>query len=547
MSRLCPPKPQSRILIVEDENIVALHLDRGLLRLGYTVVGVVNNGLEAIQKVEEMRPDLILMDIQLKGMMDGVSAAQKIREWFNVPIIFLSAYSDENTLERAKIAEPFGYLLKPFEEAELNTMIEVVLHKHQMASLQRREFARAIKKSEESFKIFVDSVTDYAIFMVDLLGRVVSWNAGAQRILGYCEDEVIGEHISIFHPKNDIVSIKQEYQLKLAVLAGRHEEEGWHVRKDGSEFWAGTVITALRDDIGKLCGFGKVVRDLTERKKAEDELRLANESLEKRIQERTSDLREALQTRDEFLSIATHELRTPLTSLTLQLEFLSRIAFQQPKKNEVDQGSKFNKISSVHKYIKVIQSCENESKKLSTLLDELLDLTRIRIGRFELHKENMDFSSVVRDLIERKQPELTQAGVPLSVKADSPVIGHWDCIRVEQIVGNLLSNAIKYGENKPIEILVESNPKTGCVKLSVVDHGKGISSDMQQKLFNKFERAGADKCTVGLGLGLYIVKQIVKAHHGSISVASEVGKGTTFIVELPLNVSTAESLKTRRA
>lgn len=270
-------KSPNKILVVEDESIVALDIERGLKRIGYGIAGIVDNGRDAIRLAGETRPDLVLMDIQIKGDMDGIDTAQEIHRRFNIPVIFLTAYSDEATLQRAKLTEPFGYLLKPFEETELRTAIEVVLHKHKSVETQQERAVTALKLSEETFRIFVESVQDYGIFMMDPLGVIMSWNIGSQRIKGFGAGEVIGKHFSIFYTKEDIAIRKPEKELVIAEKEGRYEEESWRVRKDGTTFWARVTITALRDKHGALLAFGKVTRDLTLKKKAEDQLRESEE------------------------------------------------------------------------------------------------------------------------------------------------------------------------------------------------------------------------------------------------------------------------------
>lgn len=265
-------KNKIRILVVEDENIVALDIERGLKRLGYSVIAVVNNGPEAIEMVGKHHPELVLMDIQIKGGMDGIQTADEIRKRFNVPVVFLTAYADEATLQRAKTAEPYGYLLKPFEETELHTAIEVVLQKHKAFEAKQASSQADLFLSEERFKLFVNSVKEYAIFMLDTAGNVVSWNPGAERIKGYKVDEVIGRNFRIFYTQEDQISHKPEAELEIAEREGKFEEEYWRVKKDGSKFWAHIMITSLRTNDGKLRGFGKVTRDLTESKKIQEAL-----------------------------------------------------------------------------------------------------------------------------------------------------------------------------------------------------------------------------------------------------------------------------------
>jgi hypothetical protein len=201
--------------------------------------------------------------------MDGIQAAEIIRDRFNVPVVYLTAYADEETILRAKKTTPFGYLVKPFNERELRATIEVAFYTHQMERALADE--RAKRHAAEEFKILVDGVSDYAIFMLDRDGRVTTWNSGAERLKGYTRDEIIGKDFSIFYTEEARQAGDPKQSLETSLRKGRFEDEGWRVRKDGSRFWANVVITPLRTPKGVLIGFAKVTRDLTEHRQAEED------------------------------------------------------------------------------------------------------------------------------------------------------------------------------------------------------------------------------------------------------------------------------------
>ncbi|MEO7164266.1 MAG: response regulator, partial [Bdellovibrionia bacterium] len=297
-------KTKASILIVEDEPIVAMDVESLLLRLAYNVVAIANNGKEAIEKAETLRPDLILMDIHIQGEIDGIQAADEIQRQFQIPIIFLTAYADEATLQRAKGSAPFGYILKPFEETELGTTIEIALHKHRNIQARDKASKEMLERSEKHFRLFVESVKDYAIFMLDLNGVIVSWNPGAERITGYLVNDVIGRHSSIFYTQEDILAKVPQKAFDIALKNGRYEEEGLRVRKDSSRFLANSVVTVLLDSAGKAVGFAKVLRDITEKNR--------NEQL---IKEQTEEL-------EQFEYRTSHDLRSPLLSLGSLLDFV---------------------------------------------------------------------------------------------------------------------------------------------------------------------------------------------------------------------------------
>jgi len=375
--------------------------------------------------------------------------------------------------------------------------------------------------AEEMFKLLVESVKDYGIFMLDLNGIIQGWNQGAERIKGYKANEVIGKHFSLFYTEEDRARNHPQNELEIALKEGRYEEEGWRVKKDGSRFWANIVITRLENQ-GRVIGFGKVTRDLTERKKAEDELKQANESLEHRIQERTLELQQAVRARDEFLSIASHELRTPITPLKLQIQGLIKHI-----RNESLMKLPPERLE------KMATSIDLSLNRLGKLVDSLLDVARINAGKIELHPENIDLNEVVASVCERIAPEAVIKGSEIKTDLQTPINGLYDRLRLEQVIINLCMNAVKYGKGKPI--LVSTQIINNEFVLKVKDNGIGISEIDLPKIFNRFERVGKNLTGAdGLGLGLYITEQIVSSHHGKIEVQSKYGEGTTFIVKLPL-------------
>ncbi len=274
-SPLLPQVAGARVLIVEDESIIAKDIEVTLKGLGYRVCGTADTGPGAISLIEETQPDVILMDVLLRGELDGIEAAREIQERFRLPVVFLTAYADEATLRRAETTEPFGYILKPFDERELHVALVMALCRHKAyAEVEERVRQRTedLARSEERFRLLVDCVRDYSILMLDAQGYISSWNQGAERITGYTSGEILGQHFSCFYLEEDKRADSPARALRVAEAEGRYEEEGWRVRKGGALFWSNDVITAIRDGLGHLRGFAKVTQDRSEQQRTQEEL-----------------------------------------------------------------------------------------------------------------------------------------------------------------------------------------------------------------------------------------------------------------------------------
>jgi two-component system, chemotaxis family, CheB/CheR fusion protein len=390
---------------------------------------------------------------------------------------------------------------------------------------EQRRTEQELEKRERRFRLMISGVRDYAIFMLDPDGRIASWNEGARRLKGYDEEEIIGKHFSIFYPPESVAAGKPTGELEVALREGRVEDEGWRVRKDGSHFWANVVITRMVDDEGNPIGFTKVTRDLSERRNAEQALRSANETLEARVRDRTSDLQSALRSRDQFLSIASHELKTPLTSLKLQLQMARRTVDRQSALPAAEAARTFDRSLK-------------QATALEELVDDLLDISRIQTGTFQLELADVNVAGLVEDVVARFADQASQSRTTIEVDVEGGVLARWDERRIAQVVVNLLSNALKYAPGSPIRISLRREGTRA--RIVVEDSGPGISPDNQMTIFDRFERAGASISVGGLGLGLFISRRIAEAHGGTIQVQSEPGHGARFVVELPLVAGAAD-------
>ena len=359
------------------------------------------------------------------------------------------------------------------------------------------------------FQQLVESVRDYAIFMLDPSGIVTTWNRGAQRLKGYRADEIIGRHFSAFYLSGDVDAGQPDRELELAAAHGTLEDEGWRVRSDGSKFWANVILTAVRDDTGELRGFAKVTRDLTESRRAEEaRIKLARAEAELRL-------------RDEFLSIASHELRTPLNALLLHAAGLDFVIRSESSSGAAFLGGLLDRVASITK----------QGARLNGLIERLLDVSRLATGRLAIKLEPMDLVEVVNEIVATYRPEAETTGSTIRVSAPPTIPGFWDPLRVGQIVTNLLSNALKYGCGKPVDVTVDTDGDRA--RIAVRDQGIGIPREQWETIFDRFDRGDVPRDTAGLGLGLYIVDRLVRAHGGTVALDSIVGKGSTFTVELP--------------
>ncbi|HET7707673.1 MAG TPA: PAS domain S-box protein [Thermoanaerobaculia bacterium] len=405
----------------------------------------------------------------------------------------------------------------------------------------RRAADEQLRQSRELFRLLVESVQDYAIFMLDADGNVATWNAGANRIKGYAPEEIIGRHFSTFYTEEDIRNRKPERELEIAKEKGSVEDEGWRLRKDGTRFWANVLITAVFDETGELRGFAKVTRDITERKNAEElrqslveqrEARLQAEEERRRVEASYLAAQEANRAKDEFLMTLSHELRTPMTAILGWARLL-------PALHPDDEM-----------FRDAIASIGRSAKLQAQLIDEVLDVSRIMSGKLRLSRENLDVQKVLRAAVDGVRAMADARSISLTTNLD-PALGVFaaDPTRLQQIVWNLLTNALKF---TPIGGKVELSARRTAshVEISVADSGEGIDPHFLPHVFEPFVQAENPRSRVhgGLGLGLSIVRYLVEAHGGTVSAESEGrGRGAKFSVWLPVAAINPESAVERGA
>jgi len=395
---------------------------------------------------------------------------------------------------------------------------------------QRRHHEESLRQSEERFRLLVEGVSEYAIFMLDVNGFVASWNAGAQRIKGYAANEIIGRHFSTFYPPDARQSGWTEHELQVAAETGRFVDEGWRIRKDGTSFWAAVTITALRDPHGRLLGFAKLTRDLTGQKRAEA-LEIAGQEREQILEAERSariEAQRATLIKDEFLATLSHELRTPLSSI---------LGWTQILKRKADAITP----ADLKRGIEVI---DRNARAQVRLIDDLLDLNRIMAGKVRLDLKQASLLDIVQTVVESAEPAARAKGIHLEVRLDPdmPSLAA-DAGRLQQIVWNLLSNAIKFTANDGhVDVVLQRAGPYAVLRVS--DTGIGIAASFLPRVFDRFAQSDASTTRRfgGLGLGLAISKQLVELHGGTIRASSPgEGHGATFFVELPLGEQPARA------
>jgi PAS domain S-box-containing protein len=374
---------------------------------------------------------------------------------------------------------------------------------------ERRLQQESLRQSEERFRLLVEGVKDYAIFMLDREGRVSSWNRGATRIKGYNPDEIIGKHFGVFYTQEAIDKRWPQQELAMAREHGRFEDEGVRVRKDGSTFWANVVVTPIYDHQGALVGYAKVTRDLTDRKRVE--------ALEK-----------AERQTNEFLAMLAHELRNPLAPISNALHLLAR----KPTADPTEQW--------------VREVLQRQTGQMTRLVDDLLDVSRITRSAISLNKVSLDMRKIVRMAVDGSMQWMQARNHALLVDLpQEPLAVVGDETRLMQVVQNLLHNAAKYTPDGG-QVHVSARRDGGEVLIAVKDSGIGMEAEMLHSAFELFRQGqqAIDRPQGGLGVGLTLVQRLVRLHSGTVEARSAgLDRGSEFIIRLPAADALAERVE----
>ena len=378
---------------------------------------------------------------------------------------------------------------------------------------EERVAQKALEDSEERFRMMAENVKDYALIMLDVEGRVTNWNAGAERIKGYRAQEIIGQHFSCFYPEQDVERGGPDRELATAAAEGRFEDEGWRVRKDGSRFWANVILTPLRDAAGKLHGFGKITRDVTVRKRAENEIRRLNAELEQRVCDRTSQLEEANSELEAFSYSVSHDLRAPLRAI----DGFTRILVDEYASLLDAEG---NRLCCV---------VRENTRNMGRLIDDLLAFSRL--GRAEMNLCQIDMTKMANSIFQELTTPQNRARIDFQVGPLPPALVDPSLMR--QVWTNLLSNAIKFSSKRERAIIeVSSTTREGENVYAVRDDGAGFEMKYVNKLFSVFQRLHSSKEFEGTGVGLALVQRVVRRHGGRVWAEGEPGRGATIYFAL---------------
>jgi len=494
-----------RIMVVDDEAIVTTQLEESLTSMGYEVIGSVYSGKEAVEMARRLRPDLVLMDIVMPGRLNGIDASVIVKKELDIPVIFLTAYADDNLINRARDSEPFGYILKPFQEREIKAAIEVALHKKHME--------RRLGESEERYRSVVDTAIE-AIITVDSRGNIVSWNHAAETMFGYRADESAGKRPTLIIPERLRKDLENE--MNLIVSTGKSDIIGKTVecsglRKDGSEFPMELSLATWKTREETF--FTIIVRDIIERKRAEEE----QKKLEAQLQR--AQKMEAIGT---LAGGVAHDLNNILAGLVSYPELLLlEIPQDSPLKNP-------------------ILTIQKSGEKAAAIVQDLLTLARGELAVTEV----VNLNDIISEYLKSPEHERLKSFHPnVQFKTELErellnILGY--PAHLSKTVMNLVSNATEampYGgeifistENRYIDSPIRGYAhieEGDYVILTVSDTGVGISKKDRERIFEPFYTKKVMGRS-GTGLGMAVVWGTVKDHKGYIDVKSTEGKGTTF-------------------
>ncbi|MGC9347987.1 MAG: response regulator [Anaerolineae bacterium] len=480
---------RSRILVVEDESIVAADLEVTLESLGYDVIGTLAWAEEAIDFVRNDPPDIILMDIHLKGEIDGIEATAIIQSEMDVPVVFLTAHADTATLERAKRTAPYGYVLKPFEERELHSAVQMAIY--------RAHAERTIRERERWLRAILRSIGD-GVVATNAAGRIVFLNPVAEKLADRTWDR------ALHHPLHEVFNLPSELNTAPdGSPSAPTRREAILEAQGGEELVVDQTRCPIYDEHGEFWGEILTLRDITERVRSQELLRLRAEELTRQNEELNA-----------FAHTVAHDIKDPLNVVRGFAEVLAAHDI------ELDENEEIESLRTIVGY----------AKRISNIVDELLLLATVRESEVQL--ETLEMSRIIARAEGRLEYLRDKRGAIIKHTTDDWPMALGQSSWIEEVWVNYLSNAIKYGGEPPV-IELGAEFLDGAVRYWVRDNGSGISTEDREKLFVPFSRLHQVRAT-GQGLGLSIVRRIVSRLGGEVGVVSEPGEGSTFYFTLPL-------------
>lgn len=490
-----------KILIVEDEAIIAKNIESKLVKAGYHVVDTVFTGDDAVRSAIEKSPDIILLDIKLKGDIGGIEAAEKIKQQKDIPIIYLTSYTDEDTFEKAKLTEPAAFLSKPFNLDELNRIIQLTLFNHKI----KKELLETKQRYELAVEAGKTGVWEYIPSE-----RKTIVDSGFLKLIGIKgEGKSTDENEWInFVPIEDLEVISSKLNELIIGKSDHYSFEHRITRMDGELRWVsskGKLINDVERNTVKIIG---TMTDITDLKETERKLKHHSEELKK------SNI-----AKDNFFSIIAHDLRNPFHTILGASELLASYSAEM-NSEEIRETA---------------QNIYRAAGNVYNLLVNLLEWSRFQTGKLEVKKTQFNLCEIVNQILELYSEQLEKKKLNLTKKCDDTCYVFADKYMIESVVRNLISNAIKFTPiGRSIEVNCQ-NLNDDFAQFSVKDQGVGIPTEIQQKLFhleNQISTRGTEQ-EKGTGLGLVLCKDFIEKNGGTISFESEVGKGSIFRVTIP--------------
>jgi len=508
----------SKILIVDDESVAAMSFTQVLNSYGYDVVGVASNGDEALQKVSDLHPDLVLMDIVLAGEMDGVEVATEIYENYNIPVIYITAYPDKEEINRVKVTEPYGYMVKPVDVTELKNNIEMALYKHQIEE--------KLKESEENFRALAENAYD-GILITNNQGQHLFANQRAVEITGYSNKELLKMSIYDLAPKNKHNNLK--INLKNRIFGNENSPyETYIVNKVNAH--VPIEITGSRTIWREQNAEILIIRDITDRKKTKkdmqellkqeklltDELKVVNAYLTQtkvELEKTIKKLKFSNQELEQFAYIASHDLQEPLRMVSSFTQLL-----------ELKYGDKLDDEAKEY-----IGFAVDGARQMERLINDLLAYSRVTNSKDQFKVIKMD--KILDEVIFNMDSIIRDNHVVINRDHLPSING--DYSQMKQVLQNLLGNAIKYKGHQMPKIQITAKEGDNQWQFSVEDNGIGFDPEYSHQIFKIFKRLHTREEYEGTGIGLAITERIISHHGGKIWAESKLGEGSSFYFTIP--------------